>query len=192
MMNKLLIGLALSSAAAFAGSCYAVPGNLVSNCGFETGDFSGWTQSGNLGATGVTTADDGFHANSGSYFAFLGPVGSDGYLSQTLATTAGTLYDLTFYLGSDGDEPNNFSVTWGGIPVYSAVNLSSTVPSYTEYSFDVVGTGSSDTLKFGFENDPGYLVLDDVSVTAAPEPSSVVMLLSGLGLFAIKLRRIYS
>ena len=33
--------------------CDGVPGNLVTNCGFETGNFSGWTQGGNLGYTGV-------------------------------------------------------------------------------------------------------------------------------------------
>ena len=36
-------------------NCDLVADNLVTNCGFETGDFTGWTQSGNTGFTGVSS-----------------------------------------------------------------------------------------------------------------------------------------
>ena len=80
-------------------------GNLVANPGFETGDFTGWTTGGNFEATGVSGNFDGFLPNSGNFFAFLGPVGSDGTLSQNLATTPGQSYTFSWFLGSDGGTP---------------------------------------------------------------------------------------
>jgi hypothetical protein len=74
--------------------------NLVANPGFETGDFTGWTQGGNTGATFVTAGPfDGFLPHSGNFFAALGPVGSDGTLSQDLATTPGHSYTFKLVLG---------------------------------------------------------------------------------------------
>src|SRR5262249_20293288 len=64
-------------AAAFS-SQFTVTAELLVNGGFETGNFMGWTQSGNTGATGVSTTT----VHSGMYSAFLGPVGSDGFLAQ--------------------------------------------------------------------------------------------------------------
>ena len=48
----LIIGGLLASAApvaAVASECDALSGNLLTNCGFETGDFTGWSQGGNTG-----------------------------------------------------------------------------------------------------------------------------------------------
>jgi hypothetical protein len=67
--------------------------NLVLNPGFETGNFDDWTRSGNLGATAVNT---GGYAHSGTYGAALGPVGSDGFLTQDITTIPGDLYDISF------------------------------------------------------------------------------------------------
>ncbi len=173
--------------------CDSIAGNLVMNCGFETGDFTDWTRSGNLGFTGVTNGSvEGLSAHSGSYFAFLGPIGSDGFISQTLATTAGATYQLQWFLGSDGGTPNDFDAEINGVPLFSQTNIPSTGATYTLYAESFVGTGS-DALTFSFRNDPGYLALDDISVTpalaAVPEPTSVVLLLSLIALAGVALRR---
>lgn len=160
-----------------ASDCDSISGNLVLNCGFETGDFSDWIHGGNTGATGVA---GGVYAHSGSYGAYLGPVGSDGTLTQTLATTAGT-YQLQFWLYSDGGTPNDFSAIVNGVTLFTMTNIPS--QAYTEYTFDFTATGAS-TLEFTFRNDPSYLGLDDISVvqvgSATPEPSSMLLMVTGL------------
>ena len=143
--------------------------NLVTNPGFETGDFTGWAQSGNLGFTGV----DG-SPHSGTFAAFLGPVGSLGFLSQSLVTTPGTGYDLRFFLQTDGGVPSEFQVFWNG-----ALILDKTNPPASGYAetalLNLLATGSSTPLQFGFRDDPGFLFLDDVAVTPTPEPATVVL-----------------
>jgi PEP-CTERM motif len=180
-MKRLLVLAACFSAVAFADVCSVVPGNLVANCGFETGDLTGWTQSGNTGFTGV----DG-SPHSGNDALFSGAVGSDGFLSQTLTTSPGVTYTVTFFLQPDGGVPSDFSASWNSTTFYSLSNPPAS--GYFGVSFNEVGTGS-DTLKFGFRDDPGFLFLDDVSVARAPEPSSALLLLTGLGVAGWRMRR---
>jgi hypothetical protein len=139
------------------------PTGLIVNGGFETGNFNGWTQSGNLGFTGVST---GFYAHSGTYGASLGPIGSDGFLSQILATIAGKPYIVSFSLRSPGGFPNDFNASWAGETFFSRVNIPS--GDWESFSFTEVATGSSSVLQFGFRNDPSFLGLDDVSVISDP------------------------
>jgi hypothetical protein len=173
--------------------CDSIAGNLLQNCGFETGDFSGWIQSGNTDSTYVVGNFDGFLPNSGTEFAAMGPAGSDGFLSQTLATTPSAFYTIAWYLASDGQTPNDFNVTWDGNTIFSQTDLA--VPDYVLYSFTEVATSASTTVTFGFRNDVGYLALDDTSVTSnetstVPEPSSFVLLGSALaGLWLLQGRR---
>lgn len=85
--------------------CDGVAGNLVSNCGFETGDFTGWTQFGDTTFDGVLTGDTyvipNVSPNSGLYMANFGSTTNSG-ISQSISTTPGTLYDISFYLENDG------------------------------------------------------------------------------------------
>jgi hypothetical protein len=61
-------------------SAWADPTNLVVNGGFETGDFTGWTVSGDTQAAQVINNSDLSH--SGCCFAEFNPVGDFVFLSQ--------------------------------------------------------------------------------------------------------------
>jgi hypothetical protein len=190
MKNQIKI---IVSALAVAG--FQAYGQLVANGGFETGDFTGWTWGGNTGATGVA---GGGYAHSGSYGAYLGPVGSDGTLTQTIATTAGDAYNITFWHFGYNGTPNDFSVSFGGIVLLSYVNDTTQPTTYTQYTFTEVATSASSVLQFAFRNDPAYQGLDDVSVVdtgvaSAPDfgPGFALTAVTLLGVcgFSRKLRR---
>src|SRR5207248_5370847 len=97
VMGAIVSGLGSGSAIAIPSICDGIAGNIVANCGFETGTFASWTQSGNTGFAGVS---GGGVENSGDFGAFFGPVGSLGFITQNLPTTAGGTYDLEFWLRS--------------------------------------------------------------------------------------------
>jgi hypothetical protein len=142
--------------------------NLLVNGGFETGNFNGWSLSGNTGFTSVTNSP--FYVHSGSFGAALGPIGSEGFISQTLATTAGKPYIVSFFLRSDGGTPNRFLASWDGQTFFNQVNIPTNGPANTwmPFAFTEVATDASTALQLGFRNDPGYLGLDDVAVVADP------------------------
>jgi hypothetical protein len=162
--------------------CDAVAGNLVANCGFETGTFASWTQSGNTGFTGI---ESGAAANSGTYSAFFGPVGSEGFLTQDLATSTSSTYSLSFFLANEGgcNQSGNsdceFNVSWDGSTIYD--NLFPAGSAYTMFTFTglTASTGST-ALQFSFRQDPAFFHLDDVVVQSAPEPGSLALLSFGL------------
>jgi hypothetical protein len=142
--------------------------NIVSNGGFETGDFSGW----NLNATSTQVSNLSGLVHSGHYGAELGQPSTLGYLSQTLPTTAGQTYRLSLWIdnpeNSQGATPNEFLVQWGGTTIYDGVDLP--FGTWTNLQFIVTAAGSGSLLQFGFQDDPYYLGLDDISVIPIAVP----------------------
>lgn len=140
---------------------------LIVNGGFEAGDFTGWTQSGYTLENYVDM--DPMDVHSGIYGAGLGPVGTPGYLSQTVPTTPGQLYLISLWLNNPaGDSPNEFSVMWDGADLLHAVNLPA--HGWTNIQLRAVAATSATLLRFGFRNDPDYFGFDDVSVVSIPPP----------------------
>ncbi len=142
---------------------------VVQNGGFETGSLSSWTQSGNTAYTSVTTTSSYVH--SGKYGAELGPAGTPGYLSQSLPTVVGKPYLLSFWLDNPkpGGTPNQFSVSWNGTTLFNQTDL--TVLNWTNLQFIVRASTANTVLQFGFQNDPEYFGLDDISVMPLAAPA---------------------
>ncbi len=135
------------------------PEQLVQNGGFETGDFSYWTESGNF----IDTYVNNYYVHSGQYGAALGAVGSLGYLSQSLPTASGQFYQVSLWLDSpNGQSPNQFTVAWNGSTLFNGVNLPET--GWTNLVFNVPAASANSILLIGFRDDPSFLGLDDVSV----------------------------
>ena len=167
--------LALSFAAILCAASHVSAFNLVVNPGFETGDFTGWTTT--PAASGSDFAVVPFNPHSGTFAASFGATGTDlDAISQTFATTPGTLYDLSFWL-ANGNANNEFRVTFGGVTALDLID-SGDLP-YTQFTFSGLATGSSMTLEFAARNVVSFSFLDDVSVTppsSVPESSSTFSL----------------
>jgi subtilase family serine protease len=149
------------------------PLELVTNGGFETGDFTDWTLS--PADTSYTLVFEGFSYNgvnvsphSGMYMALLGTDGAQGGISQTLATTPGQTYVLSFWInGTDGYTPNQINANWNNTLVLGETNVAE---GWVQVVGFVTANSASSTLGFAYQDDESYIDLDDVSVQPVPPP----------------------
>ena len=171
-----VIGLALGTIAPSQAA------NIVTNGSFETGDFTGWTGTGDTTFNGVDCPGG---APDGACFAFFGPIGTLGGITQTLTTEANTLYDIEFSFAADGGTPSSFSGSFGGVEFISLTDPP--LSGFQTFSFQGLSTGTSTELVFLFRDDPGFLFLDAVSVDVAAVPEPATLVLVGIGLVGLSL-----
>jgi hypothetical protein len=145
----------------------SVVDSALQNGGFETGDFTFWSTSGNFQDSYVTSGSPYVH--SGTFGAELGPIGSLGYLSQSVATMPGNLYVISCWLYCDGSIPNEFSVAWNGTTLFDQVDMP--YFNWNNIQLLVTAPASSPQLQFGFQNDGSWFGLDDIVVVPFAPPA---------------------
>ena len=138
--------------------------------------------------------------DGGAFVALDGDPGFSGPLTQTITgLTVGDTYQLTFYwAGAElsnrtGYQTIQLTGTFGGdpfaTPVYTNTNPAGTPGSFSGWTletFDFTATATSEVLSFlavgsPAANLPPFALLDGVSLTAVPEPSTWAMMLAGFG-----------
>ena len=117
--------------------------NLVANGSFATGDLTSWSLGGNY--TNSTVGKEIFVVSEGTggsaNAVSMGSMATDGTLTQTVATTPGQSYTLTFWLQNDSSSSNDFSAIWNGQKLLSLSNAAKF--GYTEYTYTVTASGST-------------------------------------------------
>ena len=179
MQKRIPRWVALCLAFAFWLAAGSARADIVTNGGFETGDFTGWTSFGDVGYTGVDTGLQ----YQGTYAAFFGSSDGTSGIDQVFSTTVGERYLVEFWLQSEADingvvAPNSFDVSWNGESALLLTNAAEF--GYTHYAFGFTATSVSTDLRFTFQNIPAFWDLDNVSVNV-PEPGSLALVgLAGL------------
>ena len=191
----------------FESGAFVNQGNDTMSLAAGSGAITGWTVVTDTTAWIGATNPFGLTANDGSFFLDLtnyqagAPFAG---VSQTVATTPGATYTLSFDLGSSTfwGRPDALVVSAAGTSATFASGVASaTTPNndWTREFFQFVATSASTTVTLQGSAGFNYIGLDNVSldlsadapppVTAVPEPHTWALMLAGLATLGFMRRR---
>ena len=149
---------------------------------------SGWT----VTAGTVDLIGTGFNdilPGNGNYIDLDGSTSNSGVFANSVNLTGGVTYTLSFGLaGSQRGSTETANINFGTASTLVTLGSSAGLTAY-DLNFTPAASG---IYSFSFENLGGDnigLLLDNVSVSAVPEPETYAMLLAGLGMLGFMLRR---
>jgi choice-of-anchor C domain-containing protein len=200
-MKKLI--LALAAVAALPAAANAAP---FVNGSFESGTNPGVftpLAAGSTAITGWTVGGDSvdyigtyWNAQSGARSVDLSG-NAPGSIFQTFDTVLGQVYNVTFFLGANGDGPPptksvSVSATGNAAGSYSvgSTPFPPNVTAWSPFNYVFTATGTSTTLTFTSTGTTAYgAALDNVNVTAVPEPAAWALMILGFGAIGGVMRR---
>ena len=181
--------------------------NLITNGGFEDTAFSGDFETYSAVSGGLTgwTIETGsvdlintyWNPAGGAYSLDLSG-NEDGVISQSFATVVGQRYLVSFAMAGNPDDTNHPNKTMevglslGDYYTFNTTGKTHSDMGWAQNSFEFKATGTLSELYFLSANEynsPYGVALDNITVTAIPEPESFAMFLAGLGLIAAVARR---
>jgi hypothetical protein len=202
-------------AAIFCLSASAHASNLIADGGFEAAgggniyyagqsiDGGPWTVT--LGDIYIDNADPYVYDGSNAANLTLANLYVPNSLSQTVATTAGQQYTISFFANSDSS--NTFAVTENGIDIsglptsivdngFPSANTDGNSALFVDYTASFIAGSNSTDLTFTATGDPGIgspdgsVMIDDVVLQSTPEPGSILLALTGIaGLAMVAARK---
>jgi hypothetical protein len=185
--------LAVPAILAISSPASASAVNLLTNGDFETGGLNGWTAADPDG--NIFSVEGG-----GNNTAFMGTIGTTGFLSQQVATTIGHSYTLSFDLsafrGNTGPESfvAGLDLQGSGADPLLSLTSGSVTPlvqdggNFTNYVLAFTATEAMTDITFADRFDANGWILDNVKLTengniaVTPLPGSAYLFMSGLGL----------
>jgi len=172
------------------------PNNLLTNCGLETGDLTGWTVQVRATKAGNWFGVDAYDAYTGRFGAYLAGFGSNAARDLNYALigqSAGTVigreyvfsYDWAHNTSADpGAVPDNLFLSGiNGTAIASSRELNVGRQGFTRFSYTFFATSATTLVEFQAEDANFYFSIDDVALAAAPEPASFALVagaISGL------------
>ena len=210
ILNIAALATLLSAGAASAATELVVNGSFESNSigssWAAVSSVTGWTSS----ASGNSAFEIQKGSTQGGVSGFM-PTAANGVqylelntdrltsISQTISTSAGSNYLLSFAYSGRPDTAGNASslmnVYWGNTLLTASPLVGTTTPTWQTFSQSVSALGASTVLRFesvgpaSASSYGSYLDNVSLSVSAVPEPQTWAMMLLGLGLMGFIARR---
>jgi hypothetical protein len=189
--NMLAIAAAMVLSAGAHAAAPVYSDNFDSDVQGTNVGVAGWTLTG--GTVDVVPVGTDFHflsAANGNYVDLDGSSNQAGTLTKTLTGLADGEYALTFELAGNQRDGGVEATT---VTISGALAPTVITPARNDDSFfTVIGYATGGTLSFSFHDastDNVGSLLDNVSVTAVPEPGSLSLMLAGIAALGFAARR---